>query len=1432
MTQQTQGTITWKVSNHYSLQGDSSEDDEFIPGHGLRGSCEDCVCCVCGETFTFLNNLIEHFSVHKGEVRCHLCQVTFTRAISLALHLENAHPNYHLYCESCKVMFWSTWHMNQHMGQHVEGRKVEPTNEDIKPLQTEAQKPLWLEVEVEEVMVKTEEVEVKCVKDEEEEVQLGKLQWATESISTTFSKEGQLSDHNYCRVKDSNAISSCISRSSSREQNESDANSNSEPLPVFNNRPNTGGSDFNSVNVLEEKVEVLVLRSLAQREEASKADRNVTSCEGRAQEEEMPSLSVSVLPKLEPEQLELDIKLEDDSENDVLECAPVEDDSEKAGVENVDVKEESDSSQRSSLYSPLKDISSDTDSAFDMSTDYDSDFSDEGSLRLLRSRAVKKRRVRFNTNEDSVSPENACAVTDPRTSDCTASSSIKITALNDNNIFSNYTCLSCLQVFPNQKTFMMHSCGKCKVRRTLSSSITKSKSPKEDLPKDHNYSSLNCVVEPAVSNQRLAHHSLSSTREQRENTEPVSGLDNVESSTDDSECEEQDNVEIVVLRAMPQTEGVTNTGRVVLQAAYEKVIKTQVRGDKPSKTEEQEETTKSNHTMSSMPDSVSVKLEPEQKEISIKEEDSVEDSFWECAPIEEDLENIKKEENTEIKVESDNTNLHISLRSPVEDSSTETDGASGVSTDDRRSESLEGSSTRELQPRIVDIRSGVSMEDQKSDSLQESSTRELQPRIVDIRSGVSMEDKKSDSLQESSTREFHPRIVDIRSGVSMEDKKSDSLEESSTRELQPRIVDIRSICTTNTYDKQFEPVKAVAKLTNLPSSGTLVNSVKVSAGSQSGTFTSAGRQSCTSTSAGPQSCKSTSAGPQSCTSTVKPINSVNPSAAAPKSSSSKDIHICYSCGLLKVPCACLSRQKTCYICREVCDSEQLLLKHQSEKHPLTKYVCSTCVQVFPNQNSFAMHACCQLKLPALPNATPAKTTKSNVKNPPTMYVKFIRPPAVPGSSNQPLNNGGSQTSTSVPSAFNFIVSNNVIKIVDASQNLLPNNPCPTQTVPVPSTPSTPNNAGRNVASVALNGGQASVNPLSTVTWTKSGQMQVIIPSASPAGAKPNQTEIVFQGGVPSQVQQVLAANSVVPETLVSGSSAQGCNQSKVALRIPSYPSNSNKVSVSFSPTPVQFPTPTFVSAGRVRTLPSTSHKLPGLVRPFVVPLPKPSSASAPLPPPALAPPPVRSSASPPTQKAALLQPSIINHLDPCTPSISPDQSSQLSQDSLCIVTMFVNQSQDLALHKRMRQNWRSKTMFHCRHCGIIARQPSLGIRHRYQHRGPRLHKCQCGRTFEQRLHLLRHQVQHAEAVRYVCAACGQTFHGTHQLACHKHKVRLKSVQSNTKKLVRRDCRNLFSCDCGQGFSRSSALLWHMLKNSKSCKRSKKGSLASDLAKNS
>lgn len=158
-----------------------------------------------------------------------------------------------------------------------------------------------------------------------------------------------------------------------------------------------------------------------------------------------------------------------------------------------------------------------------------------------------------------------------------------------------------------------------------------------------------------------------------------------------------------------------------------------------------------------------------------------------------------------------------------------------------------------------------------------------------------------------------------------------------------------------------------------------------------------------------------------------------------------------------------------------------------------------------------------------------------------------------------------------------------------------------------------------------------------------------------------------------------------------------------------------------------------------------------------------------------------------------------------------------------IMAMFANDSEDLARIKRMNTAWRAKAPYSCRQCGAVFRQPSLIISHRYLHRGRRSHLCQCGRAFKHRLHLLRHCVQHAESLSYICVSCGETFTGARLLAEHiKGKPRKKSCSGRKwKHKVKQECRVPFTCDCGQLFLRPSAYIWHQLQNRTETKRLKK-----------
>lgn len=157
-----------------------------------------------------------------------------------------------------------------------------------------------------------------------------------------------------------------------------------------------------------------------------------------------------------------------------------------------------------------------------------------------------------------------------------------------------------------------------------------------------------------------------------------------------------------------------------------------------------------------------------------------------------------------------------------------------------------------------------------------------------------------------------------------------------------------------------------------------------------------------------------------------------------------------------------------------------------------------------------------------------------------------------------------------------------------------------------------------------------------------------------------------------------------------------------------------------------------------------------------------------------------------------------------------------STGPVTVVTMFENNSREMALKQRMSMNWREKSIYPCRQCGAMSRQSSLAIRHRYVHRGPRPHSCHCGRTFQHRLHLLRHCMLHAEATTYVCVNCGDTFYGAQSLVEHMGGTfrRSKRIGTNVTLRPRKVCRVPLTCPCGQVFAKHSAYLWHQLQNSR------------------
>lgn len=496
------------------------------------------------------------------------------------------------------------------------------------------------------------------------------------------------------------------------------------------------------------------------------------------------------------------------------------------------------------------------------------------------------------------------------------------------------------------------------------------------------------------------------------------------------------------------------------------------------------------------------------------------------------------------------------------------------------------------------------------------------------------------------------------------------------------------------------------------------------------------------------------------------------------------LEICNSCGLSKIPNAkksmvsqkshihCTCTRFTCSVCGIVFGTEEMFLKHQAEKHPLTKYICARCLHLFPNQKIFLQHVCSNSKGFNDESFTPSKST-NNANEPLLTILNHVPPSASAEPSKQPLSSQGVNVKTTP----------NLETVLNSTSPSLPNSTSTilTKKDPVQVMTTKPSScAQKTEACLVMNGDQGQVTtPISTVTQKQFEQVQVLhalqpkvvtqtLSSSSPTFS-PFSNQILL---LSSQGQRQITPISTVPQT----KSEQMHNLTTLPTKVVTHTMLTSSIVL-----PQQHP--------------SFAVPLP----PFAVPLP-PSEVS--------------SSVSTPSQLGQLPE-SSVSFLDICRSSFSSS-----SQGPLKIVAMFVNRSKELALQKRMRQSWRSKAVFPCRQCGAVSRQFSLGVRHRYQHRGPRIHRCQCGRAFQQRMHLLRHQVQHAEATRYVCAACGQMFCGMQQLACHKPLFRI--THSNRKKKANAECRNMFRCYCGHSFTRPAALLWHMLKNSKVRKSRLKG----------
>ncbi|XP_066538364.1 uncharacterized protein [Hoplias malabaricus] len=397
---------------------------------------------------------------------------------------------------------------------------------------------------------------------------------------------------------------------------------------------------------------------------------------------------------------------------------------------------------------------------------------------------------------------------------------------------------------------------------------------------DHNYPGTQFPSSPSVSDKGPAQNTCNFTRGYTDHVKNTySESLHKTKDTNDSEDDQQKMVEILVIRPMPQQD----TGRVVLQASYEKVFKI------PKLYCTAQET----NSKSSFSSSAPVMLEPVQLDHGIKVEDDAENNLWECAPIEGDI---------------------------------------------------------------------IKEEDEES---------------------IGFNERNGSFIQDSSTDDSEDDLSSDTDSVSANYSSSDS-GKSSHRLLRrsERLRTMRRTCT-NASEKT-------------------INSLEISTGLE-----------LCSNNEKPVVCGKVSTFPEPNSSTEKQDSSAKIIAGKDRSSINNP-QICSSCGLRKVPsleqhkeqCKCIPIFQ-CYICGVIRKSDELLLKHQAEKHPLTKYYCSSCHRVFPNQSSFTSHPC----LTKMHNGQippPAKTAK-NAKPPPSLTVEHLPLQDAGMSSKQPLNSCGRQT---------------------------------------------------------------------------------------------------------------------------------------------------------------------------------------------------------------------------------------------------------------------------------------------------------------------------------------------------------------------------------------------------------------------------------------
>ncbi|KAG9331637.1 hypothetical protein JZ751_018613 [Albula glossodonta] len=545
------------------------------------------------------------------------------------------------------------------------------------------------------------------------------------------------------------------------------------------------------------------------------------------------------------------------------------------------------------------------------------------------------------------------------------------------------------------------------------------------------------------------------------------------------------------------------------------------------------------------------------------------------------------------------------------------------------------------------------------------------------------------------------------------------------------------------------------------------------------------------------------------------------------------------------------------------------------RRPSRMYACDRCREVFPEQVTYRRHHC-PFKI-TFTTTGALRTWGSPALGPPAVPTSLAtsaqKPTPAPNPKPNPSPNQPPVATMAVPAAGSLVSNSGSVPMSGSSGAVKVTQ----MAIPVPIPCSVQNST--LVSSLAVSGGPAFTLPsivlpspgpsaqsgsrplMATVVFNGSGpgrMARLVLQSQGLTFPTPTLSQTQpMRLSVPAAQNNALAAAQTPPPVRLANLVLGGIIQPQTLVQ-PQRLASTSPSGPSSAPAPVSITTPTLVTSPAPVIVPTRAANLGPVIGPAPTATPVPMTSPVPTPVSAVVPasgliPTFKTAPTPvttPSLKTVTTQVTSFAPMTspmPTTTSILAPASAQVpapktvpaplttptplpaltpaplgpnpspTTEPLKILGLFVNRSQELALQQRLQKSWRSKGTFLCRHCGAISRQPSLGVRHRYLHRGSRPHRCPCGRAFPRRLHLLRHQVQHAEATRFVCAPCGQTFVGAGCLARHKQgrdNLRKSGTLPSAKAQAKKDCCKPFSCDCGQRFQRPAAFLWHKLKNPK------------------